>query len=97
MSNSLKRLAARRAELIEECALQRAQVAQEFTLLRSPLNAFSLDGLRERLAGHSTLLLAVAGVALGFVVTRPKRLLSLASRALPLFGMVRKLLPLLSH
>jgi hypothetical protein len=83
-------LAARRAALIEECALQRDCLAQELALLRSP---FSLEGLRERLASRNPLLLAAGGVLLGFVLTRPRRVLALAARGLSLLGTVRKLLP----
>jgi hypothetical protein len=92
MSNSTAHLAARRAQLIEQCAQQRESVAQDLAVLRSP---FSLDGLRARLGANKKLLLAVAGVALGVVATRPKRLLALAARGLSLLQVVRKVLPLL--
>jgi hypothetical protein len=92
MNNNAKSLAARRAELVEQCAQQREYLAQECALLRTSL---SLDGLRERLAGRGKLVLALAGVALGIAATRPKRLLSLGTRALAVVGAVRKFLPLL--
>lgn len=92
MSNGIKQLAARRAELIEQCAGQRAYLAGELAQLRSP---FSLDGLRGRFGANNKLLLAVAGVALGFVATRPRRLLSLAARGLSLLRTVRSFLPML--
>jgi hypothetical protein len=91
MSNSTH-LAARRAQLIAQCAQQRESVAQELAVLRSP---FSLDGLRARLPANNKLLLAVAGVALGLAATRPKRMLALAAGGLSLLKAVRKVLPLL--
>jgi hypothetical protein len=94
MSNNLKALAARRAHLIEQCAAQRSYLAAEMKAMRSPL---SLDGLRERLAGNSKLALGAAGLALGLVVMRPKRLMALAARGLALFGTVRQLLPMLGR
>jgi hypothetical protein len=92
MSNSAAHLAARRAQLIEQCAQQRASVAHELAALRSP---FSLGGLRARLGANNKLLLAVAGVALGLAATRPKRMLALAASGLSLLKAVRKVLPLL--
>lgn len=91
MSNSVKQLAARRAELVAQCGQQRAAVAEEVALLRSP---FSLDGVL-RLASRNKLMLALAGAALGVVATRPRRLLALAAGALPVLRLVRSVLPLL--
>jgi hypothetical protein len=94
MSNDLTSLAARRAHLIEQCAAQRAYLAGELGDLRSP---FSLDGLGQRLVANRKMLLAIGGVALGIVATRPKRLMALAAAGLSLFQTVRKALPLLSR
>jgi hypothetical protein len=90
----MKSLAARRIHLIEQCAAQRAYLAEELGVMRSP---FSLDGLGQRLLANRKMLLAIGGVALGLVVTRPKRLLALAAGGLSLFQTVRKALPLLSR
>ena len=91
MNSKVQRLAARRAELIAQCAGQRAAVAQELSALRSP---FSLDGVL-RLASRNKLMLALAGIAAGVAATRPRRLLALAAGALPLLRLVRTVLPLL--
>jgi hypothetical protein len=93
MSSSVQGLAARRAELIAQCAGQRATVAQEVALLRSP---FSVDGVL-RLVSNNKLLLAAAGIALGVAATRPRRLLALAAGALPVLRMARTILPLLQR
>jgi hypothetical protein len=93
MSNNLKSLAARRAQLIEQCAAQRGYLATELGALRSP---FTLDGLRARLARHNKMMLGAAGIALGLAVMRPRRLLALGTRGLAVLGTVRKLLPMLS-
>jgi hypothetical protein len=94
MSNKLSSLAARRAQLVEQCAAQRGYLAAELGALRAP---FTLDGVRERLAGNSKLVLGAAGIALGLAVMRPRRLLALGTRGLALFGTVRKLLPMLAR
>ncbi|MFL6674274.1 MAG: hypothetical protein ACJ8LG_13410 [Massilia sp.] len=92
MNPDSKPLAVRRAELIEQCALQRTGLAQEFLLLRSPSG---IGGWLGRLASNKKLVLAIAGVGLGFVALHPKRLVAAAAGALSLFRTVRKLLPLL--
>jgi hypothetical protein len=92
MSNNMTALAERRAQLIEQCQAQRACLAQEVAALRSPL---SLGALRGRLAVNPRIVLAAAGIAAGFVLTRPRRMLALAGRGATLLGAARKLLPLL--
>jgi hypothetical protein len=92
MSNSAKSLAGRRAELVAQCAQQRESAAQEMAALRA---RFSLVGLRGALAANKTLALAAAGIGLGLVAVRPKRLLGLAAGGLSLVQAIRKLLPLL--
>jgi hypothetical protein len=91
MSNSTH-LAARRAQLIAQCAQQRESSAQELAALRA---RFSLVGLRGALVANKTLVLVAAGVGLGLVAVRPKRLLGLAARGLALVQAIRKVLPLL--
>jgi hypothetical protein len=92
MSNEHKPLAVRRAELVAECEQQRQQVRQEFAGLKAPVSA---DGIRSYLASHRKMLLGVAGVALGLVATRPKRLLSLAAAGMSIGKIARGVLPLL--
>jgi hypothetical protein len=92
MNNNAKSLAQRRTELVAQCAREREDLALEVAALRSP---FSIGALQERLGGNRKLLLAAAGVGIGLLAMRPKRLLALASRALPLLGAVRRFLPLL--
>jgi hypothetical protein len=94
MSNDTASLAARRARLIEQCAAQRACLAEEISGLRAP---FTLDTLRASLGASNKLLLAAGGIALGLAVTRPRRLLGLASRGAALLGAARRFLPLLSR
>lgn len=94
MSDQRKPLATRRAELVAECELQRLEVRQEVAGLRAPV---SVDGIGAYLATHRKMLLGVAGVALGLVASRPKRLLSLAAAGMSVYKMARGLLPLLSR
>lgn len=86
-------LAQRRAELIELCALQRGFLAEEVDALRAPLSG----GLAGMLGARKPLLLAVAGVALGLLVTRPKRLLSALAGGLSVWEVARKVLPMLAR
>jgi hypothetical protein len=96
MSNEHKPLAARRAELVAQCEHQRQQVRQEFAELKAPVSADGLRTyLRTYLATHRKMLLGVAGVALGLVATRPKRLLSLAAAGMSAYKLARGVLPLL--
>jgi hypothetical protein len=96
MSNEHKPLAARRAELVAQCEQQRQQVRQEFAELKAPVSADGLRTyLRTYLATHRKMLLGVAGVALGLVATRPKRLLSLAAAGMSVYKVARGVLPLL--
>jgi hypothetical protein len=95
MSNDPKQpLAVRRAELVAQCEQQRQEARQEFAALKAPL---STNGVRSYVAGHRKMLLAVAGVALGLVATRPKRLLSLAAAGMSVYKLARSLLPLVSR
>jgi len=92
MSNKSTPLTARRVELMMQCAQQRAQLADEFTSLKSPA---SLGGLTGYIVSHKNVVLAAAGVALGLVAMRPKRIFGAAATALSLYKMVRGALPLL--
>ena len=89
MSTDLTPLAARRAELVARCAEQRALVAQELAALKSPE---TLGGITGFVASHKTTTLAVVGVAIGLMATRPKRVMAAAAGALSLYKMVRGVL-----
>jgi hypothetical protein len=97
MSDERKPLARRRAELVAECELQRLEVRQEFAELRAPVRVDGIGGIGGYLATHRKLLLGVAGVALGLVASRPKRLLSLAAAGMSVYKMARGLLPLIAR
>jgi hypothetical protein len=92
MSNDLKRLAARRAQLVAQCEQQRVEMAQEVASLTTP---FSTAGVGGYLGSHKKLMLALAGAVLGLVATRPKRLVALAAGGLSMWKMARNVLPLL--
>lgn len=93
MSNRSSSLAQRRAELIELCAMQRSFLAEEVDALRGPLDG----GLAGMLGMQKPLVLAVAGIALGLLVTRPKRLLSTLAGGMSVWKVARKVLPLLAR
>ncbi|GAB3397923.1 hypothetical protein GCM10027318_02110 [Massilia agilis] len=87
-------LAQRRAELIELCALQRGFLAEEVAALKTPFGGAGVGGF---VAANKPVVLAVAGVALGLAVTRPKRVLKLAAAGLSLWKVAQKVLPLLAR
>ncbi|GAB3455428.1 hypothetical protein GCM10027321_07880 [Massilia terrae] len=93
MSERATALAQRRAELIELCELQRTFLAEEVDALRGPLEG----GLTGMLGVQKPLLLAAAGVALGLLVTRPKRLLSALAGGLSVWKVASKVLPMLAR
>lgn len=94
MSNELQRLAARRTQLVSQCAHQREWIAEELSALRPP---FGLGAVPGYLLGHGKLKLALAGIALGLAAVRPRRMLSLATRAFAMWRTARGLLPLLQR
>ncbi|MGZ5199655.1 MAG: hypothetical protein ACXWC4_07760 [Telluria sp.] len=87
-------LARRRAELIELCAQQRVYLAEEVAALSAPLGGAGLTGM---LGAQKPVVLAVAGVVLGLLVTRPKRLLSALAGGLSVWKVARKVLPMLGR
>lgn len=94
MNKQAASLAQRRAELVEQCAHQRAFLAQECASLRAPLGG---GGLRGYLGSHKAATLALAGVALGLLATRPKKLLSFTAAGLSMWKLARRVLPMLSR
>jgi hypothetical protein len=94
VNNHPHSLAKRRAELVELCAQQRVFLAEEVSALRSPLGGAGLAGV---LGAQKPLVLAAAGVALGLLVTRPKRLLSALAGGLSVWKVARKVLPILGR
>jgi hypothetical protein len=93
VSDRSSSLAQRRAELIELCAMQRSFLAEEVEALRGPLDG----GLAGVLGFQKPLVLAMAGIALGLLVTRPKRLLSALAGGMSVWKVARKVLPLLAR
>lgn len=94
MSDERTPLAMRRAELVAQCAQQRQELGREVAEMKAPVSA---DGVSAYFAAHRKMLLGVAGVALGLLATRPKRVLSLAAAGLSVYKVARNLLPLVSR
>lgn len=76
MSKMTKTLAWRREALIERCRLQREQLAVQQMEIRQSLSSFA--GIAVIAARTRRNALPLAGLLLGLIVMRPKRLLSLA-------------------
>lgn len=72
--------------------MQRSYLAQECEALRAPFSG----GMTGWLASNKKMALALAGIALGLVATRPKKLLSLAAGGLSAWKVARKVLPMLA-
>jgi hypothetical protein len=94
VNNRPDSLAQRRAELVDLCAQQRVFLAEEVAALRSPLGGAGITGV---LGAQKPVVLAVAGIALGLLVTRPKRLMSALAGGLSLWKVARKVLPMLGR
>lgn len=73
--------------------MQRSFLAEEVDALRGPLDG----GLAGMLGVKKPLVLALAGVALGLLATRPKRLLSALAGGLSVWEVARKVLPVLAR
>lgn len=84
--------AQRRAALVAQCAQQRMAVGAELQELLAP---FSPGGWRQYLGAHGKLALTVAGVALGFVAVKPKRVLPLITAGLSVYKLARSALSML--
>ena len=85
-------LAARRAELVARCAEQRALIAHDFVMLKSPE---TLGVVPAYVTEHKKTALIVAGVAAGFLATKPKWAVGLVTAGVSLYKFAQKLLPVL--
>lgn len=85
-------LAARREALVERCADQRAELAQEVSMLGSPEVLGVIPSYATR---HAKTALVVAGVAAGLFLVRPKWAVATATAVVSLTTFARRMLPLL--
>jgi hypothetical protein len=90
--SSNETLAARRRLLAAQCAEQRSMMAHDVALLRHPAD---MGGAPAFVAQHKTSLLAAAGLGLGFLVTKPKWVVGVATGALSAYKLAQKVLPVL--
>jgi hypothetical protein len=80
-------LSARRAELLDRCAEQRAGLADELASLRpSNLLGHPVAGY---LVGHKKLVMGALGATLGMALLRRKRLLAVAGSAMSAWRMAQ--------
>ena len=79
-------MAARRAALIAQCAEQRLQLRA----LVAPGGAGMVSNL---LGGKAKIALAIGGVWLGMLATRPGRAMSMFTAAMSVYKMVRGMMP----
>lgn len=85
-------LAARRAELVARCAEQRALIAHDFAMLKSPE---TLGVVPAYVTEHKKTALIVAGVAAGFLATKPKWAVGLVTAGVSLYKFAQRALPVL--
>ena len=88
-------LAARRAELLERCAGQRASLADALQSLR-PSNALG-HPIAGYVVGHKKLVLGALGGTLALTLLRRKRLLALAASGMSAWRMVQGGLAMLAQ
>jgi hypothetical protein len=92
MNAKARALAERREALLARCADQRAQVAQQFAILRSPE---ALGALPAYLNRHKKTALTAAGVAAVLFVLKPKWTVGIATGAVSLYKLAQRALPIL--
>ena len=85
-------LAARRSALVARCAQQRALIAHEVAVLKSPE---TLGLVPAYVSEHKKTALIVAGVAAGFLVTKPKWAVGLVTAGVSLYKFAQRALPVL--
>jgi hypothetical protein len=95
MNSEYTPLAVRRAHLIAECARQRGDMADQLNQLKVPVDRVGSAG--GFLAEHRKAVLAGAGVALGMIIARPKRVLALAAAGMSAWKMVQSALPMVQR
>jgi hypothetical protein len=88
-------LAARRAELIERCAEQRAGLACDLQSLR-PSNALG-HPLAGYVVGHKKLVLGALGATLALALVRRKRVLAFAASGMSAWRMAQGALAMLAR
>ncbi|MGZ3183544.1 MAG: YqjK family protein [Telluria sp.] len=88
MKNELS-LAGRRARLLEECAIQRNELEYHAAQVLAPVASFGSG--RGFWAGKKIPLM-VGGVALGLLLTRPRKIVPLVTGALGLWKMAQPVL-----
>ena len=92
MSERKNTLALRREALVERCRLQREQLAARQLEIRQSLSSFG--GIAVIAAHTRKNALPLAGLLLGLIIMRPKRLLSLALSVTTAWKAWQKLSPL---
>lgn len=99
-------LAQRREALVAQCAAQRSEAAQEVSMMFAPsVSGGSLVSMLTRGAGIMELLkgrnlkvpLAIAGVVIGIVAVRPRRMVPLLTTGYALFQTLQPVLNMLRH
>jgi len=92
MISKSEQLAARRRQLVLQCAEQRATVAYDVSRLKSPE---TMGGATGFVAQNKTAVLAAVGVGLGIIVTKPKWVVALVTTGLSAYKVAQKVLPVL--
>jgi hypothetical protein len=92
-------LAQRREALVARCELQRADARSALSGLTAPVSkpAGMLASVRERFGGNIAVPLALAGVAIGFIVMRPKKAIPMLTAAAGAWKVVSGLLATVRH
>jgi len=85
-------MAARRRLLAAQCAEQRASMAHDVALLRTPS---AMGGTTGYVAQHKKTILAAAGLGLGVLVTKPKWVVAAITTGLSAYKLAQKVLPVL--
>jgi hypothetical protein len=95
--NSRAARAARRQALIAECSAQRRQIDAEISLIRAP-SMLTGGGMLQSLGkGNLKGPLALAGMVIGLIATRPGRFMPMIATAMSVFKLAQSGLAMLRH
>jgi hypothetical protein len=95
--NSTAARAARREALIAECSAQRMQIGREISVIRAPSMLTGGGILQTLTSGNLKGPLAIAGVLMGLVASRPGRFMPLVGTAMSVFRLAKSGLAMLRN
>ena len=95
--NSSTVRAARREQLIAECAAQRSQIGREISVMRAPSVLTGGGILQSLTSGNLKGPLAIAGMLAGLIAAKPARFMPIIGTAMSVFKLAKSGLAMLRN